>query len=105
MREPDIGDCYYGSVTEIKDCRKKEACCIFYLVSSMADRDTTYDHALFGGPLRMSFTDDQVSAEAVTCPFLYLPKRIPSSTYLSVSDTHIGNCPVETAVCPFNMPV
>lgn len=23
----------------------------------MADRDKTYDHALFGGPLRMSFTD------------------------------------------------
>ncbi len=25
--------------------------------------------------------------------------------FLSVSDTHVGNCPVDTAVCPFNMPV
>ena len=45
------------------------------------------------------FTDyfkDGVSA--VTCPALYLPKNIPSSTYLSAWETHIGNFPVFTAV-------
>lgn len=45
------------------------------------------------------FTDyfkDGVSA--VTCPALYLPKNIPSSTYLSAWETHIGNFPVFIAV-------
>lgn len=30
--------------------------------------------------------------------FLYLPKKMPSSIYLSVSETHMGNFPVATAV-------
>ena len=42
---------------------------------------------------------------AVTCPLRYRPKKMPSSTYLSVSETHMGNLPVATAVCPFSIPV
>ena len=42
---------------------------------------------------------------AVICPFLYLPNSIPSSIYWSACDTHIGNSPVASAVCPFNIPV
>lgn len=34
----------------------------------------------------------------IVFPFRYRPKNMPSSTYLSASDTHIGNWPVAKAV-------
>jgi len=55
--------------------------------------------------IAVDFRANSYFCYALTCPCRYLPKKIPSSTYLPVSETHMGNCPVARAVCPFSIPV
>ena len=77
----------YGILSRKTNTRFTRACSssdkIYYLVKCSVEFFTDY------------FTD---GVSAVTCPALYLPKNIPSSTYLSAWETHIGNFPVFIAV-------